>query len=161
MWFDGSLSVVECNNKHGWGGRDAPWAASSASPALSSSLHTHTRSPSCSHTTTQNYTRFHKKAPPLHMCADFVPREITHLRLLVDSLIRSRMCWWDDPSTLTPLMVTMISPTVNGDVWKGPHQLWGDNTTLHCVYVSVWACVGLSATFTYEVRDVRCQWGRP
>lgn len=39
----------------------------------------------------------------------------THLRLLVDSRMRSRICWWEEPSMLTPLMVTMMSPEKEKD----------------------------------------------
>lgn len=34
----------------------------------------------------------------------------THFRLLADSRMSSRICWWEEPSMLTPLMVTMMSP---------------------------------------------------
>lgn len=41
---------------------------------------------------------------------------LTYFKLLVDPRIKSRMCWWEKPSMLSPLMVMMTSPVmVSGD----------------------------------------------
>ena len=76
------------------------------------------------------------------MCFDAQPMFycITYFRLLVDSLIRSSMCWWDDPSMLTPLMVTIISPTMNMQK-KGTNHLQEEDMALLSICASV--CVGV------------------
>lgn len=43
---------------------------------------------------------------------------------------------------LIPLIVTIISPTINEDAKKGTKQLGEDNMALHGVCASVCDCVG-------------------
>ena len=64
VWFSRLLSTTteqqSFNSEQGRHPRDSPSGDSSSSPALSASLHSHTRSPSCNHIMTQSYLHNHQ-----------------------------------------------------------------------------------------------------
>lgn len=51
------------------------------------------------------------------------------------------MCWWDDPSILTPFIVMMMSPTINEDAKNRNSSVTGRQTWLCVVFVHRYVCI--------------------
>lgn len=80
---------------------------------------------------------------------------------MVDAPIRSSMCWWEDPSMLTPLIVMITSP-----IKRKTEAISYRKTWLLCivsVYLSVWVSRWKTGwhvceAFVHQRRTIRSCW---